>query len=191
MLLLHRVGVFAGALLISLPFTPPLYAQCTLNGTTNQMAHFLVNGRWKDQPEVIFKVPGASVGNGIAVSPDSVINDGNGNTLPKHLRFRLRVHRRSSTGVRMYMDSGLPLSCTTCASAVNVPFSKISWTEGTATETTGITPGNGQFNDGVQSLIYAGSNTNNIFNLQFNFANDTVLPAGVYTGEFLTRGVPQ
>lgn len=187
MSLLHRVGVFAGALFTSLLFTSPSHAQCTVNGNYNKGSHFLVNGRWNESyPEVTFKVPGASVGNGVAVSPDSTINAAASND---YVRFRLRVLNRSKSDVDMYMDSSIPLSCVSCASSVTFPFSKISWTQGLGS--TGTTPGNGQFNSGVQNLISAAKGTDNVFNLHFNFANDTVLPAGVYTGEFQTRGIPQ
>lgn len=173
-------------------FMSAVHAECRINDPFGAATHYLVNGRWHTpSPEITFKVPGSGVGNGIPVIPDSISFAGNNRTLANHVRFRLAVKKKSATGARMYMDSSTPLSCTNCASTVSIPFSTISWTEGNATETKGNTPGDGQFADGVQSLIYGAQKSDNIFNLQFNFANSQVLPAGIYEGEFLTRGIPQ
>lgn len=163
------------------------YATCHINGYYGDGTHFLVNGRWKElQPEIFFSVPGAALGNGTPVAPYNINNSASTN---ERLRFRLNVDANSSAGVRMYFDSSAPLSCVDCSSVVSIPFSELSWTR--ASSQRGASPGDGQLNGGVQSLIYAAKKTDNVFLLQFNFANSQVYPAGTYKGTFHTRGIPE
>jgi hypothetical protein len=101
------------------------------------------------------------------------------------------VSDRTSRSVAWQTDSATPLSCTNCASSVTMPFSALGWAANRAPESVGTPPANGRFNDGQQTWLVAPPNTETVVNLQFDFLNDKVYPAGVYQGEFQTIGRPQ
>ncbi len=189
------IPVLLGCLLY--PLT--LSAACWLDDSSPPSAvatHVLVNGKnKKPAPEILFKVPGAGVGDSSLVLPDTITNAGNPATLNKHVRFRLGVRDESTTGVRMYFDSSAPLNCVGCSSNVSIPFTKFSWTVGSgdANNTGGPQPSAGAFTGGEQSMIYVAESNHTLgaFNLQFNFMNDEVYPAGTYKGTFFSRGKPE
>lgn len=171
-------------------FASQAQAQCWLNNTDNNKAdYFMVNGLINlADPEIIFDLPGDSLGNGSYIPTSSILNPGNDNR-PDEVRFRLDTQDmpNKNSSVVMSAYSGTPLTCTNCSSTVNIPLSKIYWQ---SSLNTGSQPADGNFNGGLQTWITAPAKTNNLFFLQFDFLNDTVYPAGTYTGEFYTRGVP-
>lgn len=165
------------------------HAQCWYNNSDGGEAeYFLVNGRNKlPDPEIIFDIPGSSIGDGGSIAPTTINNPGSAGR-PDKVRFRLDTQQMPSWfgPLTLYADSSSELVCANCSSSVTIPFSKISWlTE----QRQGNSPANGQFNDGQMVWINAPYDTNNVFFLEFNFLNDTVYPAGTYNGEFLTRGM--
>lgn len=185
------------------------YAECRIGGDFTGATHLLVNG--SDDvliPEIVFDVPENRLGDGNIVISDTVNNGGSSQTLANHVRFRLQVARKTLLdldlidGVTLFADSSTGLSCTNCASSVTIPFSKIGWNSSIATESRGLSPTPGTFSGGTQQWLFAAKpllptlpvlpiENNNVFNLQFHFANDEIYPAGTYKGQFLTRGVPQ
>lgn len=172
-------------------YSAPLQAECRVDNSFGAATHFLVNGLInKPEPEAVFDVQGDQVGAGNLLLTTTVNNKGGNKTLANHMRFRLRVKSSSSGGVTMYADSSAGLSCVNCAGSVSIPFSKIGWTVGSASETRGSQPASAYFNNGTQTWITGNRNTDSVFNLQFNFMNDTIYPAGTYKGTFQTRGVP-
>lgn len=167
------------------------YAQCWLNNNDNNRAnYFLVNGIINQpDPEIIFDLPGNSLGSGGWISTSRIINPG-ANNRPDEVRFRINTQAMPNKGplVLMAVDSSAPLSCINCASRVTIPLSKIGWQ---AAGNTGNTPSDGSFNNGQQTWLAAPANTDHLFFMQFDFLNDTVYPAGTYKGEFYTQGIPQ
>lgn len=179
-------------LLFLIIISNPLFAACLIDRSFGSATHFLVNGLVnKPVPEIIFNVPYNQVGNQQALESSNVLNNGGNNTLPNHVRFRLRVKNKSSDHVKFLIDSSSPLSCINCAEAITIPFSSFSWVEGNARETTGKSPSANHFNDNELPSFTANKGSENIFNLKFSFDNSEILPAGTYEGEFKTIGRPQ
>lgn len=183
----------AALVLLTLLPMPSAWAQCWPENTDNGKAdYYLVNGVVNQPiPEIVFDLPGNSLGTGGRIVSTTVNNRGNSNTLANHVRFRLTALNSSTRRILMSANSSTPLTCTTCSSSVAIPFSKIGWQENPTNETKGSVPADGQFNNGSQTWISANPKDDSIFNLQFDFLNDTVYPAGTYTGTFHTRGTPQ
>lgn len=183
----------AALVLLALLPMPSAWAQCWPENTDNGKAdYFLANGIVNQPiPEIIFDLPSNSIGSGGRIISTTVNNRGGNQTLTNHVRFRLSVSNKTTRRIVMSADSTTPLSCTTCSSSVTIPFSKIGWQENNANETKGSAPADGQFNNGIQTWVSANPKDDHVFNLQFDFLNDTIYPAGTYTGEFRTRGTPQ
>lgn len=173
-------------------FTHAGWAACVVDQNLGNATHFLVNGLInKPVPEAVFNISSERLGDGSIIPTTTVNNPGGSKTLTNHMRFRLNVKNKSRTPMAMIADSSAGLSCVDCASSVVIPFSKVSWAVGSAIETKGPQPVAAAFNAGQQTWITADPKQDSVFNLQFNFKNDAIYPAGTYKGTFLTRGVPQ
>lgn len=175
-----------------------LEAECRITGDFTNAVYSLTNGvAGMAEPEVVFQLSGANLGDGNPVASGMVINSGS--TLANHVRFRLNIKEKGE--VHMPAISSAPLSCINCASNTTIPFTSIGWEEGISANTLGQSPGSGQFVAGTQTWITGRKNNNgtnnngnkdadSIFHLRFNFANDQIYPAGTYKGAFFTRGEP-
>ncbi|MCB1638514.1 MAG: hypothetical protein KDI15_06685 [Thiothrix sp.] len=183
----HVALLLAG--LMSLQQT--VQAECREDSGWGGADHALVNGFLnRAVPEVHFLVPGDVVGNGTVITPYSTVAAGGGGTPPNHVRFRQQVKRNTRT-IAMQVDSSGVLQCTNCSTTASIPLSKLSWTVDPGTSSGSAVPTNGRFNNSVQTWITSQPGDDSTFNLQFDFMNDTIYPAGTYEGVFLTRGVPQ
>lgn len=191
MLNIRKAGL-RGVLLVAALHTVDATAQCWGANGGEKLMHFsLINGiDISPTPEISFNLLGDRLGDGNTYVSSSVQNGGGVNTLPNHVRFRLHVTERTTRSVALQTDSSTPLSCATCASSVSLPFSALGWRVNRSTESKGLTVASGRFNNGQQTWMVSPPNTESIINLQFDFLNNTVYPAGVYTGEFNTIGRP-
>lgn len=176
-----------------------VYAKCWPENTDRGNAeYFLVNGRInKPTPEIVFDIPGSNIGGGGRIASTLVNNSGNASR-PNEVRFRLSTKKLAQTNngngggenrsINLYVDSTSPLTCTNCAGTVTIPLSKIGWQ--TSSTNGSSAPADGQFNNGQQFWLNAQEGEDHIFFLEFDFLNDTVYPAGTYTGAFHTQGEP-
>ncbi|WGZ94726.1 MAG: hypothetical protein QJT81_01665 [Candidatus Thiothrix putei] len=192
-MLKNKTMALCGVVLASTLHTSIAKALCWgANGGEHLMHFSIINGlATNPAPEIIFNLPGDRLGDGNNYVSSNVLNRGGVNTLPNHVRFRLHVTERTTRSIVLQADSSDPLSCTTCTSSVTMPFSALGWTVNRATESTGLTVANGRFNNGQQTWMVSPPKTESIVNLEFDFLNSKVYPAGVYKGEFKTIGRAQ
>lgn len=187
---------YAGSVLLLLASLKGVQAACTTNPTATYIsgqpvAFSIINGlATGGTPAVTFNLPGNALGDGNNYVSTSVSNAGSTQTLPDHVRFRLNV--LAIAGIRpvtWQVDSSQPLICTTCSSSVTLPFSQLGWTVNRSPESLGPAPANARFNNSTQTWLTTPSSltgADSLINLQFDFLNDRVYPAGRYEGEFYT-----
>lgn len=186
---------YAGILLLLTGFEMA-QAACTTHPTATfvggqPVAFSIINGIASGgTPTVTFNLPGNTLGDGNHYVSTNVSNAGSMQTLPNHVRFRLNV--LAIAGIRPVtwtVESSQPLVCTTCSSSVSLPFSQLGWTVNRSTESVGPAPANDRFNNSTQTWLTTPSSlsgADSLINLQFDFLNDRVYPAGRYEGTFYT-----
>lgn len=187
---------YAGIALLLFAGLQEAHAACTTHPTATfiggqPVAFSIINGTAEGgTPAVTFDLPGNALGDGNNYVSTSVSNAGSTRTLPNHVRFRLNV--LAIAGIRpvtWWVDSSQPLVCTTCTSSVTLPFAQLGWTVNRSAESIGPAPANARFNNSTQTWLTTPSSlsgADSLINLQFDFLNDRVYPAGRYEGEFYT-----
>lgn len=146
-------------------------------------------------PHVTFNLPPQSIRadgtpDGNTYASSAISNGGSAQTLPNHVRFALNV-LLSGQLISWQVDSSQPLRCIACPDNVTMPFSAFGWTVNRSAETVGSQPANGRFNNGIQTWLninFIPGGVESRVNMQFDFLNDRVYPAGQYTGEFYVVG---
>lgn len=187
---------YAGIALLLLTGLQEVKAACTTHPTAifiggQPVAFSIINGlATGGTPAVTFNLPGNALGDGNYYVSSSVTHAGSAQTLPNHVRFRLNV--LAIAGIRpvtWQVDSSQPLVCTTCSGSVTLPFAQLGWTVNRSAESVGPAPANARFNNSTQTWLTTPSSlsgADSLINLQFDFLNDQVYPAGRYEGEFYT-----
>jgi hypothetical protein len=125
---------------------------------------------------VNFNVPGANVGDGVAIA-------GGENGVPNQTSLidaRARSPGNVSRTVFWVVDSSAPLVCSTPATcgSTTIALSKIRWTTPAGSEIP-----SGQFSGAANQALYSFQTSRYVYTYQtFYFANDEIYPAGNYSG---------
>ena len=121
-----------------------------------------------------FRVPGAKVGDGSPIA--GLENQSRRSTL---VDARIRAPRAYSRIGIWTVDSSQPLTCATPASCGNttIPMNQFRWVS------QGGEIGDGSFDGSTNQPLYSFPNSRYVYVFKtYYYANDTIVPAGRYTG---------
>lgn len=161
------------AVLAALPARAPATTTIIANGS----AEIYVGAGYSNPTldTVNFRVPGARVGDG---SPIAGLENQSRTTSLIDARARAPV--TSSRTAIWTVDSSVPLTCATPASCGNttIPLTKFRWSADG-----GEIP-DGSFDGTANQVLYTFRNSRYVYVFKtFYYINDTIVPAGRYTGQ--------